>query len=65
MARPVCERSFLPRADKRVSSPKHSLGSYLYHNLVLEFIQEGEIELPWEIANMNFLCFSNLFLAER
>ena len=23
MARPVCGRSFLPRADKRVSSPKH------------------------------------------
>ena len=33
-------------------------------------LQEGEIELPREIANKNnfgfqFLCFSNLFLAER
>ena len=56
--------------QKGFLSKTFPLGSYLYHNLVLEFILEGEIELPREIANKNnfgfqFLCFSNLFLAER
>ena len=66
MARPACGRSFLPRADKRVSSPKHFRWAplYLYHNLVLEFIQEGEIELPREIANTNF-CASPTFSLQR
>ena len=37
------------------------MGSYLYHNLVLEFIQEGEIELPREIAKHEFFVLLQPF----
>ena len=33
----------------------------MYHNLALEFILEGEIELPREIANMNIFSFQFVF----
>ena len=62
---PCVWKKFPPaRGQKGFLSQTFPLGSYLYHNLVLEFIQEGEIELPREIANTNF-CASPTFSLQR
>ena len=68
---PCVWKKFPPRADKRVSSPKHFRWAPICTTIwYWSSYRRGKIELPREIANKNnfgfqFLCFSNLFLAER
>ena len=65
MAHPACGRSFLPRADKRVSSPKHFRWAPICTTIwYWSSYRRGEIELPREIANTNF-CASPTFSLQR
>ena len=60
MARPACGRSFLPRMDKRVSSPKHFRWAPIC--TTIRYCSSYRREKPREITNKNIFGFQFVLL---